>query len=135
MRRLSRVLPVAIFFALVQHLPGALAEERIKGIVRGITVTHCDATIRGGCAGTLTMEQPADGKLVRLTIKVPLGTPISHGGETILLHMLQGHTVVVTQVAERGVRAALAIEVLEPDLACPHSPYGSPAPCQESVRC
>ncbi len=135
MKRLSRVLPAAIFFALPQHLPGALAEERIKGVIRGITVTHCDATIRGGCAGTLTLEQPADGKLVRLTIKVPLGTPISREGESILLHMLQGHTVVVTQDIERGPRAALAIEVVEPSFACPHSPDGSADPCQESVRC
>jgi hypothetical protein len=46
---------------------------------------------------------------------VPLGTPISRGGEHVLLHSLNGRTVIVTLTAERGDPVARAIQVAEPD--------------------
>jgi hypothetical protein len=92
----------------------ARAEERIEGIVRDAVVTHCDATRRGGCAGTLTLERRAGGRAETLTIEVPLGTPISREGERVLLHKLEGKTVIVTQIAGRGARVARAIQLLSP---------------------
>jgi len=94
-----------------QLAPAALAEERIEGIVRDTVVTHCDATRRGGCAGTLTLERSAGGRTETLTINVPLGTPISRAGEHVLLHSLEGMRVIVTQTIGRGGRIARAIQV------------------------
>jgi hypothetical protein len=100
--------------------PAALAEERIEGIVRDTVVTHCDATRRGGCAGTLTLERQAEGRIETLTINVPLGTPISRAGERVLLHALEGMRVIVTQTTGRGGRVARAIQVAE-------TPHSTPA--------
>jgi hypothetical protein len=99
---------------LLQLAPAALADERIEGIVRDTVVTHCDATRRGGCAGTLTLERRVEGRMETLTINVPLGTPISRAGERVLLHALEGVSVIVTQTSGRVARA---IQVAEP----PHS--------------
>jgi hypothetical protein len=67
----------------------ALADERIEGIVLRTKVTHCDVTKAGGCAGTLTLARPGAGKAEPLTLRVPLGTPISCAGERMYLHALQ----------------------------------------------
>ena len=91
--------------------PALLAEERIRGVVRDTVVTHCDATRRGGCAGTLTLERRANGRTETLAIRVPLGTPISRDGERALLHSLEGMRVIVTQVTDSGERVARAIQV------------------------
>jgi hypothetical protein len=106
---LARVLLVA-FVAQVAH---ALGDERIEGIVHATKVTHCDATRKGGCAGTLTMVVDAGDKDEALTIRVPLGTPISCDSETVLLQTLAGKTVVVTLLNDGHV--ARAIQVAEPE--------------------
>lgn len=103
-------LAVALLLALA---PAAVAEERIEGIVRDTVVTHCDATRRGGCAGTLTLEREAGGRAETLEFNVPVGTPISRAGEHVLLHTLEGMRVVVTQTMSRGARVARAIQVDE----------------------
>ena len=90
----------------------AIADERIEGVVRRTVVTHCDATRRGGCAGTLTLERRAGDPAAILIIKVPLGTPISRGLEHATLGSLEGQTVIVTTSADPGGRGARAIEVV-----------------------
>jgi hypothetical protein len=113
MRLIARLL-VAIGMWTLLLAAAALADERIEGIVRDAVVTHCDATRRGACAGTLTLERRAGGRTETLTIEVPLGTPISRESERVLLHKLEGKTVIVTQTAGRGARVARAIQVEEP---------------------
>ena len=90
----------------------ALADERIEGIVLRTKVTHCDVTKAGGCAGTLTLARPGAGKAEPLTLRVPLGTPISCAGERMYLHALQGKGVVVT-LPGPGDGAVRAISVAE----------------------
>ncbi len=99
--------------------PAARADKRIEGIVRDTVVTHCDATRRGGCAGRLMLERGAGGRMEILTIEVPLGTPISHDGEHVLLHALEGMSVIVTQATGRGGRVARAIQVDEASDSAP----------------
>lgn len=122
MARLARALVVGL---LLQPL-AAPAEERIEGVVRDAVVTHCDATRRGGCAGTLSLERSTDARTEVLTIRVPLGTPISRGAQRALLHTLEGQRVIVTQTTQRGELTARAIQVAEPPLA---SPAAGPGAC------
>jgi hypothetical protein len=112
----------AIAFALMVSLALPLrseADARIEGMVRDTVVTHCDASRQGGCAGTLRLERPSTGDIETVTIKVPLGTPISRGVETVLLHSLEGQRVLVTQVWDGGARVARAVEVADPEFAAP----------------
>lgn len=109
-----RLLLAMSLFVLVSRGSGVLADERIEGIVNATRVTHCDSTRRGGCAGTLSLR-PAHGKGGVLVIQVPLGTPISRGGEHALLHSLNGRTVIVTLASGSGSRVAQAIQVEEPN--------------------
>ncbi len=81
--------------------------------MRRTTVTHCDVTKAGGCAGTLTMERRTDGKAGPLTVRVPLGTPISCGNDDVHLHRLHGKTVVVTLTSDRNGSVARAVQVAE----------------------
>lgn len=92
----------------------ALAQDKIEGKVVATRLTHCnpDAKI-GGCAGTLTPERKAAGKAEEIKIEVPLGTPITHGGETVLLPAQRGKIVVVTHVIEKKERVAKAIEAVK----------------------
>ena len=128
MRSVARILVAAALFAAMLQ-PAIPADERIEGVVRDTVVTHCDATRRGGCAGTLTLERRAGGKIETLTINVPLGTPISRGAERALLHTLEGERVIVTQITDRGSRIARAIELAESPRAGPASGSSSPDIC------
>jgi hypothetical protein len=109
-----RVLLAASLVGLVAQAPAALADERIEGVVRRTVVTHCDATKKGGCAGSLSMEREVGGRVETLAVRVPLGTPISRGSERVHLQALAGSTVVITLVTQRGAAVALAIQVAEP---------------------
>jgi hypothetical protein len=112
---LARVALAASLLALVGQLAHALADERIEGVVRHTTVAHCDATKAGGCAGTLIMERQTDGKAGPLTVRVPLGTPISCGNDNVHLHRLHGKTVVVTLISDSNGTVARAVQVAEPE--------------------
>jgi hypothetical protein len=84
-----------------------LAQEKIEGKVLSTKLTAC--TFKpGGCEGTMVLETA---KPEQVTIKVPLGTMIQKGGETVYLPALRGRTVSVTHVTEKGERIARAIEV------------------------
>jgi hypothetical protein len=128
-----RIRPEALVFALMVSLALPLqgeAEERIEGVVRDTVVTHCDASRQGGCAGTLTLERRSAAGIETLAIKVPLGTPISRESGILLLHSLEGRTVVVTQTSERSARVARAVEVVEPAFSSPLAePASSPRLC------
>lgn len=119
MRSAAGLLVGLAVLTLLPLAPAALADERIEGIVRDAVVTLCDATRRGGCAGTLTLERRAGERTETFSIDVPLGTPISRSGEHVLLHALEGQTVIVTQINQRGRRVARAIEVAESPRAEP----------------
>ena len=113
-----RIRPKALVFALMVSLAFPLrgeADARIEGVVRDTVVTHCDASRQGGCAGTLMLERRSAGGIETVTIKVPLGTPISRGFERVLLHSLEGLNAVVTQFDDGGTRVARAIQVAEPE--------------------
>jgi hypothetical protein len=114
MAALVRVLLAASLVGFAVQALHALADERIEGVVRRTAVTHCDATKKGGCAGTLTLERDIGGTVEMLAIRVPLGTPISRGSEMVRLHALAGNTVVITLVTQRGAAVAQAIQVTEP---------------------
>ncbi len=92
-------------------------EERVEGIVRETRVTHCDATRRRGCAGTLTLERQAGGKSEMLIVRIPLGTPISRAGEHATLGSLEGEAVIVTYAADGAAHVARAVQVAEPPAA------------------
>jgi GTPase involved in cell partitioning and DNA repair len=115
----ARILARAFFMSVVLQPLSVPADERIEGIVRNTVVTHCDTTRRGGCAGTLTLERRTGARAEMLTIRVPLGTPISRGAERALLHTLEGQKVIVTQTTERGEAIARAIQVAEPRRSSP----------------
>lgn len=111
---LPRIALYVGFLALALQAPAAFAQDKIEGKVVGTRLTQCnpDAKI-GGCAGTLTLERKAEGKTEEIKIEVPLGTPITRGGETVLLPALRGKIVVVTHVTEKNERVAKAIEAVK----------------------
>jgi len=85
----------------------ALAQEKIEGKVLSTKLTAC--TFKpGGCEGTMVLETT---KPEQVTIKVPLGTMIQKGSETIYLPALRGRTVTVTHVNEKSEKIARAIDV------------------------
>ncbi|MBI2753761.1 MAG: hypothetical protein HYX46_09660 [Betaproteobacteria bacterium] len=85
----------------------ALAQEKIEGKVISTKLTVCQFK-PGGCEGTMVLETA---KPEQVTIKVPLGTMIQKGTETVFLPALRGRTVSVTHVTEKGERIARAIDV------------------------
>ncbi len=89
----------------------AIADERLEGLVRDAVVTYCDATRRGGCAGSISLDIRRAGKAETIGVEVPLGTPIAQGGAHVLLHTLKGHTALVTVMDVRGRLTARAIDV------------------------
>lgn len=106
MRRRS-VLTAALAGALCT-LPGAaIAQQRIEGKVVSTKLTVCQFK-PGGCEGSMVLETAAPGQV---TIKVPLGTTIRKGNETVYLPALRGRTVSVTHVTEKGEKIARAIDV------------------------
>lgn len=85
----------------------ALAQEKLEGKVLSTKVTVC--TFKpGGCEGTMVLETATP---EQVTIKVPLGTMIQKGSETVFLPTLRGRIVTVTHVTEKGERIARAIDV------------------------
>ena len=110
--------------ACVFPVPATGADERVEGTVRETLVTHCDASRRGGCAGSLMLERQAGEKPAILMIRVPLGTPISRGPEHATLGSLKGQTVIVTHTVQGTERVARAIQVIKPlaSSAVPDSP-------------
>ncbi|MEW5862762.1 MAG: hypothetical protein AB1773_04105 [Pseudomonadota bacterium] len=89
-------------------LSGAtVAEEKIEGKVLSTKLTAC--TFKpGGCEGTMVLETA---KRERVAIKVPLGTMIQKGSETVFLPALRDRIVTVTHVNEKGERIARTIDV------------------------
>lgn len=112
--RLSIWMLIGALWAWVIPLPAQATEERVEGVVLDTVVTHCDATRRGGCAGRLTLERQAGGKPQILTVRVPLGTPISRGVEHATLGSLEAETVIVTYATDGSGRVARAVQVAEP---------------------
>lgn len=112
MKSSTRVAVLTLLLWSLSLTSRAFADERIEGIVLRTQVTHCDVTKAGGCAGTLTLARPGAGKADLLTLKVPLGTPISCAGERMYLHTLPGKAVVIT-LPRPANGAARAIEVAE----------------------
>jgi hypothetical protein len=85
----------------------AVAREKVEGKVLSTKLTAC--TFKpGGCEGTMVLETA---KPEQLTIKVPLGTMIQKGNETVYLPALRGRTVSVTHVTEKGEKIARSIDV------------------------
>lgn len=83
------------------------AQEKIEGKVLSTKLTAC--TFKpGGCEGTMVLETA---KPEQVTLKVPLGTMIQKGSETIYLPALRGRTVSVTHVTEKGEKIARSIDV------------------------
>jgi len=105
MRR--RLLLIAALAAILSVPSGtAIAQQKIEGKVLSTKLTAC--TFKpGGCEGTMVLETAAAGPV---TIKVPLGTMIRKGSETVFLPALRGRTVSVTHVTEKGERIARAID-------------------------
>ncbi|HEY5896060.1 MAG TPA: hypothetical protein VIV54_00725 [Burkholderiales bacterium] len=101
--------------ALIQLTFPVQADERIEGSVLDTTVTYCEGGKHASCIGRLTLQRDVDGRRETMTIRVPLGTPISCGADAMFLHRLRGRTVIVTEDA----RVAKAIETVEaPTSAC-----------------
>jgi len=85
----------------------AVSQEKVEGKVLSTKLTAC--TFKpGGCEGTMVLETA---KPEQLTIKVPLGTMIRKGSETVYLPALRGRTVSVTHVTEKAEKIARAIDV------------------------
>lgn len=126
MPRSAFVVPVAVLvlsLALWAALPGGGAERRIDGTVLDAQATYCEPTKEGGCTGTLVLDtgRAHDSSV---TVKVPLGTPISNGCEILAFGDLEGRRVTVTEVDGSTGPVALAVStpaatVTRGDSACP----------------
>ena len=103
-------LTAALAGALYTLSGAAIAQQKLEGKVLSTKLTVCQFK-PGGCEGTMVMETGASGKPEQVAIKVPLGTMIQKGSETLYLPALRGRTVTVTHVTEKGERIARAIEV------------------------
>ena len=104
-RRLFLIAALAGSFSTLSGM--SAAQEKIEGKVLRTKLTAC--TFKpGGCEGTMVLETA---KPEQITIKVPLGTMIRKGNETVFLPALRGRTVSVTHVTEKGERVARAIDV------------------------
>ena len=85
----------------------AVGQEKVEGKVLSTKLTAC--TFKpGGCEGTMVLETA---KPEQLTIKVPLGTMIQKGNETVYLPALRGRIVGVTYVTEKDEKIARAIDL------------------------
>lgn len=84
-------------------------EERLQGTVVAAAAHYCEPKKTQGCTGTLTLD--SDDEL--LTIRIPLGTPITAGCDTLAFGELPGRRVVVTEVGEASGPVAKAISALD----------------------
>jgi hypothetical protein len=112
MSRLGLVVPFVILvlsLALSWVLPRAGEERRIAGTVIDARATYCEPKKADGCTGTLTVAAVEGRRRENLTIKVPLGTPISAGCEALSLGELPGRRVVVTEVEDASGPIARAV--------------------------
>lgn len=110
MRRLAFSVPVAILvlsLTLWSALPQPGAERRIRGTVIDAKATYCEPKKEDGCTGTLVLDTGTREKSV--VVKVPLGTPISNGCETLPFGELEGRRVTVTEVEEATGPVARAV--------------------------
>ena len=106
MRR--RLFLTAAFAGMLSALSWTVqAQEKIEGKVLSTKLTAC--TFKpGGCEGTMVLETA---KSEQVTIKVPLGTLIQKGNETVYLPALRGRVVSVTHVTAKGETIARSIDV------------------------
>lgn len=110
---ISRAIPLGVVLAgalLLATATGAAAEERLEGKVTGTKLTRCDFK-PGGCEGTMVLETSATGKTESVSVKVPLGTPIRKGADTVYLPALRGSRVELGYVTEKGEKVARSIDV------------------------
>ena len=100
MRRLAFFVPVAILvlsLTLWSALP-PVEEKRVHGTVIDAKATYCEPKKEDGCTGTLTLAARDGRREETLTVKVPLGTPISNGCDALSFGELEGRRVTVTEV-------------------------------------
>jgi hypothetical protein len=90
-------------------------EERIQGTVVDATASYCEPKKVQGCTGTLTLAA----RDKTLTIKVPLGTPISAGCDALPFGALPGRQVTVTEVS--GLRGPVATAISAADMPEPRA--------------
>lgn len=101
---------LAMVVGLALHASAGFGQDVIEGTVAGTKLTRC--TFKpGGCEGTLILETQGEGKIARITINVPLGTPIKKGDEDVYLPTLNGKAVSIVHITERGEKIAKSIEV------------------------
>lgn len=91
-------------------------EERVHGTVVAAEAHHCEPKKTQGCTGTLTLESHNE----LLTIRIPLGTPITAGCDVLAFGDLPGRRVVVTEVEERTGPVARAVSAVDvgPESLC-----------------
>ncbi|HEX7055081.1 MAG TPA: hypothetical protein VF211_14245 [Burkholderiales bacterium] len=112
MSRFAFAVPaIVLFISLVVW--GAVSpqpkEERVRGIVLAAEPTYCEPRRVQGCSGKLTLGSQDE----TLTIRIPLGTPITAGCDALAFGELPGRRVVVTEVEEPGGPVAKAISALD----------------------
>lgn len=116
---MSHMAVSAVALALLHAAPGIGAEQRIEGTVVDMKVTYCEAAKSAGCTGDITLQTSANGASHMLTIKVPLGTPITQDCQAVPLHSLGGKAVIVTETGQRAAPRASAITVPDSmDITC-----------------
>jgi hypothetical protein len=84
-------------------------EERVRGTVVAAAASYCKPKKTQGCTGTLTL----DVQHTRRTLRIPLGTPITAGCDTLPFGELPGRDVVVTEVKRPTGPVAKAISALD----------------------
>lgn len=112
--RFAFVVPVTILvlsLTLWTAVPCGGEERRIHGIVIDAQATYCEPKKEDGCTGTLTLGTQQGRAAERLTVKVPLGAPISDGCEILSFGELEGRHVVITEMDEAAGPIALAVSV------------------------
>jgi hypothetical protein len=119
MNRIALGVPAAILVCSVSiwaSLPDKSQLRRLHGTVVGTHATYCEPKKEDGCTGTLTLERPRGWRRELLTIRVPLGTPISNGCQALWLGQLEGRRVTVTEAEEATGLVARAVTA--PDASC-----------------
>lgn len=108
MNRSAFAVPAIVLFVSLVVWGAAMPppnEERVHGVVVATHANYCEPKKIDGCTGTVTLAVPDE----TLTIKVPLGTPISAGCQVLSLGELPGRRVTVTEMGTDSGPVARAI--------------------------
>ena len=89
----------------------SISEEKIEGTVISTNLTSCSVVPGkvGTCEGTLVLETKENGTPRRRTVKVTRDTTLKKGDDKLFLFQLQGGTVTVNYITEKGEKVVRSV--------------------------